>query len=638
MDRLAAVVLGSRVAGGRPAIKLTNIFVVYTATLAAISMAGIGDARAELLTKDQQKCVRALNKGMTKVDAAVAKQIAGCLKNHAGGKPLSKSDPTLVTLEGCAVADEKGKIGKATQKTIADFQKACVGLDKGGVSRFPPYAATDASTVNGAATVKAVELSHDIFGADLDSGVLLTALTDKAGAKCQQGVWKAATKCQSTRLKEFTSCAKAAFKSGSVVSAEELENQCQGGVDAPQPDEKGKIAKACLGADGGIGRSVSKCNEGLDLDSLLPGCAAEPHADCVAEKVAIGVCQLINQADGLARDCTDATDIQYVAGLRAGGLPSASGMSFLLNPGNLDTVSSNSGAVNGIDPFGPSAAWSEDQEPSGPWQTNWTVVYSGQVADADGVMSFREDFFDEVWLEVCGQVVLDDTTWLVSTTGTVDCGAGGWHDFELRLHNADLAGGMRNNIGFEWDPAGGTAWQRPMNSDVNTADVFRTEEGVAFGGDCSVDSCVSGLSCVANTCQLELGLGDDCTAANTVCGSGLTCSESTCKTELSAGGNCYPADTVCTSGLTCYLGSCQVELGPGGDCSAANTYCQSGLVCSAGTCQVPTGNELLHVYPPVPELDSSEHYAVRVRAVGETEWLAPFAWITRVPTEASFEG
>ncbi len=186
----------------------------------------VDDAGAQPLTKDQQKCVRSLNKGMTKVDAAVAKQIAGCLKNHASGKPLSKSDPTLVTLEGCAVADEKGKINKATQKTIADFQKACVVLDKGGVSRFPPYAATDASTVNGAATTKEVELSHDIFGADLDSGVLLTASTDKAGAKCQQGVWKAATKCQSTRLKEFTACAKEALKSASGESAEELENQC----------------------------------------------------------------------------------------------------------------------------------------------------------------------------------------------------------------------------------------------------------------------------------------------------------------------------------------------------------------------------------------------------------------------------
>ncbi len=628
VDRQAAVVVDSRVAGGGPAIKLTNIFVAITVTLAAIAMAGIGDARAEQLTKDQQKCVRALNKGMTKVDAAVAKQIAGCLKNHSSGKPLSKSDPTLVTLEDCAVADEKGKIGKATQKTIADFQKACVGLDKGGVSRFPPYAATDDSTVNGAATTKAVELSHDIFGADLDSGVLLTALTDKAGAKCQQRVWKAATKCQSTRLKEFTSCAKAAFKSGLVDSAEELENQCQGGVDAPQPDEKGKIAKACLGADGGIGRSVSKCNEGLDLDSLLPGCAAEAHADCVAEEVAIDVCQLINQADGLTRDCGDATELQYVAGLRAGGMASASGTSASPNPGNLDTVSSNSGAVGGIDPLGPSAAWTDLLEPSGPWQGNWTIIYSGEIYDADGQMAFREDLDDYIKLTVCGQTVIDDTDWWNETSGSVDCGGGGWHSFELRLHNGDGGAGIVNSIGFEWDPAGGTDWEKPQNTDSNTADVFRTEEGVPYSGDCASASCISGLVCSANICHFAQALGGDCTHAHTLCPVGSACTAGTCQMVVAAGGSCSAASTVCASGLSCYQGFCQTELSLSDDCSSANTYCQTPNICRDGTCQAPAGNDLLHVDGAVPGLAPSPIYSFRLRSVGVSEWLTPFAFIT----------
>ncbi|HIF63086.1 MAG TPA: hypothetical protein EYG16_04230 [Deltaproteobacteria bacterium] len=592
-------------------------------------MAGIGDAHAELLTKDQQKCVSSLNKGMTKVDATVAKQIAGCLKNHASGKPLSKSDPTLVTLEGCAIADEKGKIGKATQKTIADFQKACVGLDKGGVSRFPSYAATDASTVNGAGTTKAVELSHDIFGADLDSGVLLTALTDKAGAKCQQKVWKAATKCQSTRLKEFTSCAKAAFKNGSVDSAEELENQCQGGGDAPQPDQKGKIAKACLGANGGIGRSVSKCDEGLDLDSLLPGCTAEAHADCVAEEVAIDVCQLINQADGLTRDCGDPTELQYVTGLRAGGVDAPSGTSTSPNPGNLDTVSSNSGAVGGIDPLGPSAAWTDLLEPSGPWQADWTINYSGEIYDADGQMAFREDFDDNVKLTVCGQTVLDDTDWWSETSSSVDCGGGGWHSFELRLHNGVGGAGVANGIGFEWDPAGSTNWEKPQNTDSNTADVFRTEVGVPYSGDCASASCISGLVCSANICHLSQALGGDCTHAHTLCPVGSACTAGTCQMEVAAGGSCSAASTVCASGLSCYQGFCQTEVSLGGDCSAANTYCQSGLICSGGTtCQAPSGNDHLHVDGPVPGLAPSPTYSFRLRSVGVSEWLTPFAFIT----------
>ncbi|MFP6598036.1 MAG: hypothetical protein VCC01_11320, partial [Candidatus Hydrogenedentota bacterium] len=544
---------------------------VLIATICLV-LAGIGDVRAEPLTKNQQKCAGRLNKDLAKVDAAVAKQITGCLKNHARGKPLSKTDPSLVTLENCIVADEKEKISKATQKTVDNFDKACVGTDRGGVSNYPPFAATDASMVNDAGTTKALNLTHDIFGADLDSGVLLTAEMSRHAAMCQQKVWKAAAKCQSTRLKEFASCAKAAFKSGSVGSGEELENQCQGSAGVPQSDDKGKIAKACLGAEGGIGKTVSKCDEDLDLDSLLPGCAGEAHADCVAEKVATRVCQLINQADGLARDCGDATEIQYVAGLRAGGVDAPSGTSTHPNPGNLDQVSSNSGAVGGIDPFGPSAAWSESQEPSGPWQDNWTIIYSGEVYDADGQMAFREDFDDNVNLTVCGQTVLDDTNWWNETSGSVDCGGGGWHSFELRLHNVGGGAGVANGIGFEWDPAGGTDWGKPQNTDPNTADVFRTEAGIPYSGDCSTESCISGLLCTADICNFSQVLGGDCTAPYTLCPGGAACTAGTCQMEVGAGESCSAAGTVCSSGLSCYQGFCQTEVSLSGDCSSANTY------------------------------------------------------------------
>ena len=586
--------------------------------------AGIGDAGAQPLTKNQQKCVGSLNKDLTKVDAAVAKQIAGCLKNHAKGKPLSKTDPALVTLEGCVVADEKGKIGKAAQKTSDDFDKACVGTDKGGVSNLPPYAATDASTVNDAGTTKAVNLSHDIFGADLDSGVFPTAETNKDAPKCQQGVWKAATKCQSTRLKEFALCAKTAFKSGSLSSAEELENQCQGSVAAPQPDEKGKIAKACLGPDGGIGKSVSKCGEDLDLDGLLPGCAGEAHANCVAEKVTTRVCQLINQAAGLARDCGDPTEIQYVTGLRAGGTEGASGTSTIPNPGNLDQVSSNSGAVGGIDPRGPSAAWTDLLEPAGPWRGDWTIIYTGEIYDDDGLMAFREKFDDSLKLTVCGQTVIEDTIWWSETSSSVDCGSGGWHSFELRLHNAAAdAGGV-----FEWDPAGGTNWVKPQNSDANTADVFRTEEGAPYRGSCATESCISGFACIADACNLSQVLGGDCTAPLTLCPGGSQCTAGTCQMEVGAGESCSAAGVVCASGLTCYQGLCQTEVSLSGDCSGANTYCQTPNICRDGTCQAPAGNDHLHVYDPVPGLDPSPIYSFRLRSVGASEWLTPFAFVT----------
>lgn len=40
-------------------------------------------------------------------------------------------------------------------------------------------------------------------------------------------------------------------------------------------------------------------------------------------------------------------------------------------------------------------------------------------------------------------------------------------------------------------------------------------------------------------------------------------------------------------------------------------------------------NEGVHVYDPVPGLPASEFYSFRVRAVGSTTWLSPFAFVTR---------
>ena len=51
------------------------------------------------------------------------------------------------------------------------------------------------------------------------------------------------------------------------------------------------------------------------------------------------------------------------------------------------------------------------------------------------------------------------------------------------LYNGGGGAGPQGGIGFEWDPEAGSDWQKPRNSDINTADVFRIEQGVPLGGD-----------------------------------------------------------------------------------------------------------------------------------------------------------
>ena len=113
---------------------------------------------------------------------------------------------------------------------------------------------------------------------------------------------------------------------------------------------------------------------------------------------------------------------------------------------------------------------------------NTTIVYSGQIYDEDGRMSFFENIDDEAWLRVNGQQVLDDSGWNTPTSGQVDFGRGGWFDFELRLGNGTGGAGpvgWGSPLGFGWDPSGNASSTRardythPRNANAQTANVFR---------------------------------------------------------------------------------------------------------------------------------------------------------------------
>jgi hypothetical protein len=126
---------------------------------------------------------------------------------------------------------------------------------------------------------------------------------EAAGAKCQVAVAKAMRKCQDTKLKLFNKCKKAGLKEESITRADELE-VCMG------LESKGKIAKAC---DTKLGDTISKkCPGSVDLPLALPGCnTGDPGVlkSCIAVRADCALCQVLNEADGLARDCDLFDDI-----------------------------------------------------------------------------------------------------------------------------------------------------------------------------------------------------------------------------------------------------------------------------------------------------------------------------------------
>src|SRR6201988_1844201 len=121
---------------------------------------------------DVKDSINAMNAKNTKVSKAQGKNDAGCIKG-AGRDDLPS------TADVCLTADEKGKIAKAGAKTIAAQASECTDA--------PGFAYTAASTVNDAAEENEVEITHDVFGPNVESAII-DASADAVGANCQAAV------------------------------------------------------------------------------------------------------------------------------------------------------------------------------------------------------------------------------------------------------------------------------------------------------------------------------------------------------------------------------------------------------------------------------------------------------------------
>lgn len=282
---------------------------------ACVALLWLAAGPTSAATKDQQNCINTNNKNLQKVTSAIAKDIDACIKDHAKGA-LGTMTPTQ-----CFVADRKGKVSKAKNKTVSGFNGRCVGNDKDGNPKLPPFGVSDPNTIIAAAEDKESALIEVLFGSDV-AGVLIPEAVDKDASKCQQKVAKTYKKCQDTQLKEFNRCKKNALKAG-ANSALELES-CM------LADAGGKIAKACDQSGASVDKIRKdidkKCvSKGVDLATAFPGCdETDPellHA-CMITKLRCETCRAINTADGLARDC-DVLDDGVSNGSCLSGTPNA---------------------------------------------------------------------------------------------------------------------------------------------------------------------------------------------------------------------------------------------------------------------------------------------------------------------------
>jgi hypothetical protein len=254
-------------------------------------------AYADLQTREQQKCINAINKDVAKVARAQAGDSTRCIQ--AAGRGLLGNQ----TAQQCVSADNRGKVGLAAAKTLADEVKLC--------SPPPDFGYTGGSASNLASIEEDVSLLADVFGSPLQD-----AIVTAEGTRCQAKVAKAYAKLAQTKLKEFLRCKKAGLKTGAIDSAAQLD-ECTVAI---TNDVRQKVAKArskILKTLAGSGCFAAA--PALDMAALFPGtCSAEATnatalTQCIDVRVECRVCRLINLVDDLVRDCDDFDDGQINA-------------------------------------------------------------------------------------------------------------------------------------------------------------------------------------------------------------------------------------------------------------------------------------------------------------------------------------
>jgi hypothetical protein len=252
------------------------------------------------LDKDQQKCIKDLNKRGEKVNKAQQKENEKCLKD------FQKQKLDGLSFEDCTTADRKDKVAKAEDKTEDGEAKKC---DPGNLPDFG-YAGADA--VNQAAVGGAQALVDALFGNPVDDADLFPLdAPNKDSAKCQAEMLKRANKLELTVLKELNKAKKQALKEETTNSASALEAALEPVFDT-SPDQGNKRVlkdQAAL-----VDKVDKKCVLGLVAtpDALFPGtCSALLLPDieaCVIAEARCQACLKINAFDDLNLDCDAADD------------------------------------------------------------------------------------------------------------------------------------------------------------------------------------------------------------------------------------------------------------------------------------------------------------------------------------------
>jgi len=269
---------------------------IVTFTSTSIDTITGSSSGARALPRSAQNCINQLNKNLARIAKAQGKEIRKCIQDGSRNRLREQS------MEGCFSADSRAKIARARERTMRVSAAEC--------DEMPNFGPTDPNALNRAAVSGEFWLIQEMFGGDLSSVILPSS--NKHGSKCQLSLADAVAKCREARLDAFTRCVKDGLTGSVLLPAAHLPlNDPNDIALCMDHDPKGRVGRACDPQAGAIEKAIRKKCATVDLIAAFPGCAtSDPDqlARCLDETVACQVCRMLNEADGLSRDCDDFDD------------------------------------------------------------------------------------------------------------------------------------------------------------------------------------------------------------------------------------------------------------------------------------------------------------------------------------------
>lgn len=257
------------------------------ATILGLIALGGPAASSAQISKADQRCIAAFNKGLRTVTKAQGGVIKKCLLDYASGRL------TASTAEDCIRNDAKGLVARAVAKAAGKAVAKCG-------TPLPDFGVTDIESGLTKAILNQIDLIHHVIGQNLNNALI--ANRDDAG--CQARVGSALLKCSDRRLREYLKCQQVSLRNGDVTDAASLQTTCLGAGATPQPDPFSRINNECSSKIAAtVGGRCGATNLLAAFNGCNPANDAAATAACMKSRSACQLCLLLNETNGLSRDC-----------------------------------------------------------------------------------------------------------------------------------------------------------------------------------------------------------------------------------------------------------------------------------------------------------------------------------------------